>query len=215
MKKLLFLFAIAMTCIFANCPRKDGEVVTFEGQAVDLTGKALAKQKISLVSSDSFFLHNPVVMQQVETDTKGNALFSFIYETKKFFFVCGETTGVLQPLQLFVISDFRYKNKKEFFVMQFDSTTTIKIRMVSNKANMQRGDMYVLHTELPSEANKPIPVTSFPITTRTLDTTLNRTMFKNAAFRIFAQVTTQDTVIWRNQSIVRNGKRDTVFTINF
>ena len=219
MKKTLLLLLVAMTFMGVNCPFKDGEQVLVECQAVDLSDNPLVKQKINLVSSDtsdiSFFI-NPVVVQQAETDSKGNVSFFLNFNTKKTFFVTGDSTGSLKPLQKFSIPDIKFKNGT-IFKMQFDDVTTIKINMMSNQAKLKSGSIYAEHSEGQggsSLSNNRLN-TTFPINTPAFDTTLNVPMFSHAKFTIGGTIITQDTSKWFNKVIDRNGKRDTVFTLKF
>ena len=219
MKKTLLLLLLAMTFMCVNCPFKDGEQVLIECQAVDLSDNPLVKQKISLVSSDTFdtsFFVNPVVVQQAETDSKGKVSFLLNFNTKKAFFVIGDSTSSLKPLQKFSIPEIKLKDGTTF-KMQFDDVTTIKIKMVSNQPRLKSGSIFIEHGEGQGgrSFNNNNLFTTFPINTTAFDTTFNAPMFSHAKFTIGGTITTQDTSKGINKVIERNGKRDTVFTLKF
>ena len=214
MKKTLLLLLVAMACMFASCPRKEGEEIIVTCQAVDLTDSPLAKRKISLVSSDSFILLNPVVVQQAETDSKGNVSFTFNYNSKKYFFVTGDSAANLNPIQTYGITRFRVKNSTDFKI-QFDNITTIKINITSNKPKLKRGELFVRHSELQDDNSGIIRRDVFPIGSTTLDTTISVNMFSHAEFDINTSLFAQDTSYWLRKGINRNGKRDTVFIFKF
>ena len=218
MKKIILLLLVAITCMFVNCPVKDGEQILIECQAVDLSDNPLVKQKISLVSSDTILSLNSnlVVVEQAETDSKGKVSFWLNFNTKKYYFVIGDSTGRLKPIQTFGIPDVKFKDGTNF-KMQFDDVTTIKIKMISNQAKLKSGSLHIEHGEEQggSSLDKNITYTTFPINTPAFDTTLNVPMFSHAKFRIDGTIVTQDTSKRIDKIINRNGRRDTVFSLKF